>query len=93
MSKESGSESFNEVCLLDIPMHTLFSALSDPETATLVGDYKNSSVLERIDELMNLYEAPVSAIFVNSDAVSQTRKEWTVQIPEDIYKKIMSFGS
>ncbi len=92
MTKELEANEYVEVCLLDIPQHTLSSALSDPETATLVANFNESSILNKVDELFNLYETSTNTISVNKEAVSETRKEWTVEMTRVIFDKITSFG-
>ena len=80
-------------CLLDVSPGNLESMLSDPDIALALTDFEESIALRHIDELFNLYEAPIEGLLLNSQTVKDLRDEWTIQIPPDIYNKLSAFVS
>ena len=71
----------SKVCLLDFSVDDLRKILNDEKLAKELTEYDESSALARVDELMNLHEAPVTGLLLNDKAVMEIRNEWTITLP------------
>jgi len=81
MSSEKLSEGTVNICLLDFSSDQLRRILDDEKLAKELTECDESSALSRIDELMNLYEAPVTGLLLKDKTVMEVRNEWTVALP------------
>jgi len=58
----------SKICLLDY-LNRLPGILNDEVLSKALIEYDESNALARIDELINLYEAPVTGLLLNDKAV------------------------
>lgn len=79
------------VCLLDFTYEDLRRILDDETLSAGLTEFNESSALTRIDELMNLQEAPIVGFLLNRAAAEKLRLEWTVEIPRELADTINEF--
>jgi hypothetical protein len=88
---ENPIEPLTKICLLDFKYDDLRRILDDESISEKLTEYDESSALSKIDELMNLHEAPVTGILLNEKSVMDIRDEWTVEIPQELRDSIDKF--
>lgn len=80
-----------KICLLDFKPDDINKILSNKYLADRLTEFDQSSALSRIDELINLHEAPTAALLLNEKTVMEVRNEWTVEIPMELAGAIADF--
>ena len=80
-----------ELCLLDFRPDQLVRILNDESLSSALTEYDESSVLEHVDELVNLYEAPTTGLILTDVALQDIRNEWTVKITENLAEDLKKF--
>lgn len=88
---ENPTEPTIDVCFMNFTREEILRILGNEALAKQLVEYDKSRAIARIDELMSLYEAPVTALFLNAKAVMGARAEWTMTIPVSLSDSISKF--